>query len=120
MRRVHTSPKRKRRQRRKFFACESGLYPKIKCDAALDCKSPTEKTSRCGGFVVTNACGRWAYQHALCIAVLLSARLVAQAGHTTQIEVAGHLENDGRFHVVEIHHITIVKGNESDFRVFGL
>ena len=52
--------------------------------------------------------------------MFLSGHLVAQAAHTKQIEVAGHLENDGRFHVVEIHHITIGKGHESDFRVFGL
>ena len=68
---------------------------------------------------MTSACSsRWAHQHALCILVFLSGHLVAQAAH--KIEVVGHLENDGHFHVVEIHHITIGKGHESDFRVFGL
>ena len=63
---------------------------------------------------------RHVHQHALCILMLLSGRLVAQAGHTKQIDVTGHLNNDGHFHVVEIHHITIGKGSESDFRTFGL
>jgi hypothetical protein len=70
---------------------------------------------------VTGACdSRWTHRLALCILLFLSGHLDAQAGHTTKIEVAGHLDDDGHFHVVEIHHITIGKGSDSDFRVFGL
>jgi hypothetical protein len=69
---------------------------------------------------MTSVLRRLTGQAAVCLLVLAAGHQAAHAARIRRIEVQGHLKNDGRFHVVEIHHIVVGKGSESDFRVFGL
>lgn len=53
------------------------------------------------------------------MAASLIGNIPAYAANVSQIDIEAHLDNDGRLQVTETHRMTLGKGAESEFRVFG-